>query len=128
MKLVSKRHSAVRDMDTAYKQQREMELDVARKKRRGLVKRLSALGAISVVLALIGGVMLFNQLTLASEKQEQKVALEQKLESLLAEEQFLEQEIINYNDPDYIAEIARRDLFYTKEGEILFTLPKTSTD
>ena len=36
-------------------------------------------------------------------------------------------DIENFNDLDYIAEIATRNIFLTKPGETLFKLPESST-
>ncbi|WP_413376980.1 FtsB family cell division protein [Alkalihalobacillus sp. 1P02AB] len=126
--MISNQKSTIREIDSAYKQQREQELAIQQKKRRGLMKRLTAIGILGALFAAIGGILLYNQMVLTTEKNEEKAALELELEQLKAEQQYLEQEIVNYNDLDYIAEIARRDYFFTKKGETLFTLPNTSSD
>ncbi|MDV2686765.1 septum formation initiator family protein [Alkalihalophilus sp. As8PL] len=126
--MVTKRSSTVREMDSKYIEKREQELEFQAKKRRGLIRRLSVLGIIGFILAGIASVTFYAQASSINEKQEEKLALEQELELLKAEESRLEQEIINYNDLDYIAEIARRDYYLSKPGETLFKLPDSSAD
>ncbi|KMJ56623.1 cell division protein [Bacillus sp. LL01] len=126
--MVTKRSSTVREMDSKYIEKREQELEFQAKKRRGLIRRLSVLGIIGFILAGIASVTFYAQASSVNEKQEEKLALEQELELLKAEESRLEQEIINYNDLDYIAEIARRDYYLSKPGETLFKLPDSSAD
>jgi cell division protein DivIC len=115
-------------MDSQYIEKREQELEFQAKKRRGLIRRLSVLGIFGFILAGIASVTFYAQASTINEKQEEKQALEQELELLKAEEKRLEQEIINYNDLDYIAEIARRDYYLSKPGETLFKLPDSSAD
>lgn len=36
----------------------------------------------------------------------------------------IQEEYQRVNDPDYLADVARRDYYYTKSGEIIFVLPE----
>ncbi|GAF66506.1 cell division protein DivIC [Bacillus sp. TS-2] len=126
--MIENRRTSIREIDSAYKKQREQELALQQKKRRGLIKRLSAIGIVGGAFATIAFMFIFNQHSTLAEKQEEKLTLENEVQQLLTEEKKLQQDIINYNDIDYIEEIARRDYFLTKEGETLFTLPSKSTD
>ncbi|WP_240377877.1 FtsB family cell division protein [Bacillus piscicola] len=110
------------------KQSKEQEkLQAIRdKRRRGLVRRLTALAAVGVMIAVVFTVILVSQWSTIEAKQAEKEELENKLEELQVEEKRLKQEVKNYNDLDYIAEIARRDYYLTKPGETLFKLPETS--
>jgi cell division protein DivIC len=52
--------------------------------------------------------------------------LDQKKETLIqlkVEEELLHREIKNLGDYDYVAELARREFFLSKENEIIFVLP-----
>ncbi|WP_100374392.1 FtsB family cell division protein [Bacillus sp. FJAT-45037] len=126
--MVKKQSSTVREMDSKYIREREEELKFEAKKRRGLVRRLSVLGALAFIFLCVASVTFYAQASSISEKQTEKVALEQELKILETEEQRLEQEIINYNDLDYIAEIARRDYYLSKPGETLFKLPGSASN
>ena len=126
--MVSNQTSRVREMDKAYIQQREQELELEKRKRRGLFRRLSALAIIILFLGTVGFVTIYAQAQSLEEKKQEKLALEQEIEQLIVEEKQLKQDIINYNDLDYIAEIARRDYFLTKPGETLFKLPNSQSN
>ncbi len=126
--MVTNRSSRVREMDKAYIQQREQEIELQSKKRRGLMRRLSALALIAFALGCIGFVTIYAQAGTLEEKEQERLALEEQLHQLQMEEQRLHQDIKNYNDLDYIAEIARRDYYLSKPGETLFKLPESSSD
>ncbi|MCM3715800.1 FtsB family cell division protein [Halalkalibacter oceani] len=122
------RATRVRTLDKAYTEQREQEIQFQSKKRRGLIRRLSALAILAVILGCVGVATIYAQTGSLEEKRQEKVALEEQLRQLQAEEQRLEQEIENYNNMDYIAEVARRDYYLSKPGETLFKLPEHSSD
>lgn len=126
--MVTNRVSRVREMDKEHIMRREQELELEARRRKGLFRRLSVLGFIAIALACIGSVTIYAQVSMLDEKKEEKVALEEKLEQLKAEEQQLHIDIEKFNDLEYIAEIARRDYFLTKPGETLFKLPESSSD
>jgi cell division protein DivIC len=126
--MVKKQPSRIREIDSQYIQQHEQNLEMQKRKRRGLVRRLVAIGIVSVLLCVFAFMTLQTQAKMLEDIQQEKIALEQKLDELHAEQEFLEQEIKNYNDEEFIAEIARRDYYMTKPGETLFKLPKSSSD
>ncbi len=126
--MITNRSSRVREMDKTYIKQREQELEIQAKKRRGLIRRLSALAIIAFTLGCIGLVTIYSQAGALEAKREEKLVLDEQLRQLKMEEQRLQQDIKNYNDLDYIAEIARRDYYLSKPGETLFKLPESSSD
>ncbi len=126
--MVTDRTSRVREMDKSYIQQREQELEMAARKRRGLFRRLSVIAIFVVTLGSIACVSIYTQASALEEKRQEQVALEEELKQLQFEEARLREDIKNYNDLDYIAEIARRDYYLTKPGETLFKLPESSSN
>ncbi|WP_100400551.1 FtsB family cell division protein [Bacillus sp. FJAT-44742] len=96
---------------------------VEEKRRRGLSRRLTALAAVGILFTIIASVTLISQWSMLEAKKEERNSLEIEIKELQAEEIELKQEIENYNDIDYIAEIARRDYYLTKPGETLFKVP-----
>ncbi|MDA3128847.1 septum formation initiator family protein [Aliibacillus thermotolerans] len=98
------------------------------KRRRGLFRRLIVLGSIGVILAAIFTVTLVSQTMTLHSINEEQAALQEQLEALQAEQARLEQDIENYNDLNYIADIARKDYYLTKPGETLFRVPEKSSD
>lgn len=76
-----------------------------------------------IILAFLGN-MLHNQ----NERLEQKQALLKQRESELEEVQELQNQlklqIAKLDDEEYIAKLARKELFLSEEGEIIFSIPK----
>ncbi len=120
--------SRVRELDNQYIQQKERELELATKKRRGLIRRLTVIGIATVVLLGFGGVTISSQLAVVDEKRQEKAELEVFLAELKQEEDRLHVDVENYQDVYYIAEIARRDYFLTMPGETLFKIPNIPID
>lgn len=57
------------------------------------------------------------------ENNKTKLALEEKYNSLLENEQELSGEVIKLQDPEYIAKFAREKFMYSKPGELIIRLP-----
>ncbi|MCK0473638.1 septum formation initiator family protein [Halalkalibacter sp. APA_J-10(15)] len=126
--MVTNRMSRVRELDNQYIQQKERELELSTKKRRGLIRRLTVIGIVTVVLLGFGGVTISSQLAVVDEKRQEKAELEAFLVELKQEEDRLHVDVENYQDVYYIAEIARRDYYLTMPGETLFKIPNIPID
>ncbi|MFC5629060.1 septum formation initiator family protein [Aliibacillus thermotolerans] len=118
----------VTQIHESYIQAKEQEERMMEKRRRGLFRRLIVLGSIGVILAAIFTVTLVSQTMTLHSINEEQAALQEQLEALQAEQARLEQDIENYNDLNYIADIARKDYYLTKPGETLFRVPEKSSD
>ncbi|SFQ20397.1 FtsB family cell division protein [Salibacterium halotolerans] len=129
--MVSK-EKKVTEMNRSYVRQEEQKQKRQQaqtgRHRRGLVRRLTALGVVGAAMAVVFAVLLTSQLTTLEAKKTERAQLEQKMENLKAEEAELEQKVKNYNDLDYIAEIARRDYYLTKPGETLYKVPEKTAE
>ncbi|WP_062051237.1 septum formation initiator family protein [Bacillus sp. JCM 19034] len=126
--MVTNRMSRVRELDKQYIQQKEREMEFAAKKRRGLIRRLIVIGIIAIALLGFGSVTIYSQMAIVEDKKQEKAELETNLAELKQEEVMLLQEVENYQDVYYIAEIARRDYYLTMPGETLFKIPNISID
>ena len=110
-------------IQTSYVQQKEQKKQQQMQKRRGLIRRLTFIGALFCVLSGLFISTVLSQASTIEEKKEQKLKAEEELSALKKEEQNLEEEIIKLNDDEYIAKIARRDYYLSNDGEIIFNLP-----
>ncbi|RSL30046.1 septum formation initiator family protein [Salibacterium salarium] len=121
----------VTQINQSYAQEQERKQEwqktASGKYRRGLVRRLTALGIVGAALAVVFTIILTSQWSTLEAKKTERSQLETKMEELETEEANLEQDIENYNDLDYIAEVARRDYYLTKPGETLYKTPDDST-
>ncbi|MEK3806587.1 septum formation initiator family protein [Metabacillus sp. SLBN-84] len=114
----------ITQLQSQYVQQQERKDQIMKRRKRGLIRRLTLFGLIAAVTSVIVLSTLISQSSAIEEKAEEKKKLESKLAELEKEEKVLEEEIVKLNDDDYIAKIARRDYFLSDENEIIFSLPK----
>lgn len=61
-----------------------------------------------------------------ADKQIKKAEVEAILEESLEKQEMLNLQIAKLEDDEYIAKLARKEFFLSEEGEIIFTIPKTS--
>lgn len=100
--------------------QKEM---VERQEKQIQTLRLSGLFLLACCLILTMGYTTYRNYTkLASAKQQlnELVVIEEKS---YMERQVAQEELDRLLDPEYVLELARRDLFYSKPGEVLFDIP-----
>lgn len=123
------RRRALQEATLRYVQEKQVYEKIKRRRRRGLYRRLIAYSIVTVILSVSFVSILISQYQLLSEKKLEKEQLEQELELVKQEEQDLREEIKKLNDYEYIGELARRDYFFSDDGEIIFTFPSdTSTN
>ncbi|MGN1401649.1 MAG: septum formation initiator family protein [Bacillus sp. (in: firmicutes)] len=118
----------VTKMKTTYVQQKEEMKLRQKKKRRGLVRRLTLFGAVACLFLGLILSTIFSQASAIEDKKQVKQETKEQLASLKKEQQELEEEILKLNDDEYIAKIARRDYYLSNEGEIIFNLPKNDEE
>lgn len=118
----------VSEINSRYIEQQEKNTEIKSRSKKGLFRRLSALGIFVVVVLVITGITLHSQNSVLERKIERKQALEMELAQLELEERDLKDEINNLHDLEYISEIARRDYYLTKPGEIIFKVAPYSSD
>lgn len=119
-----KQKARVTKIDSAYTRNYELQVERLRKRKKKLYRRLSLFGVVTVLLfaALISYHL--DQRALYKEKLEEYEQLQHDLDILQAEEENLQEEITLLQDTEYILQIARRDYFLSKEGEIIFKVPE----
>lgn len=59
-------------------------------------------------------------------KKEQMAMVNVKLEEALETQELLNLQIAKLEDDEYIAKLARKEFFLSEDGEIIFTIPKTT--
>ncbi|MDQ0856799.1 septum formation initiator family protein [Bacillus sp. V2I10] len=114
----------ITQLQSQYMQQQERKDQILKRRKRGLIRRLTLFGLIAAVTSVIVLTTLISQSSAINEKVHQKKELQTQLTELQKEEKVLEEEIVKLNDDEYIAKIARRDYFLSEDNEIIFTLPK----
>lgn len=97
------------------------------KQRRGLKKRMTALTVVTAFVVILMGITLFSQWQTIAANNEEQQQMEEQMVSLEDKEAELNQQVEDYNDLDYIAEVAREEYYLTKEGETLYKLPESDS-
>ncbi|MDR0140445.1 septum formation initiator family protein [Metabacillus idriensis] len=113
----------ITQLQSQYMQQQERKDQILKRRKRGLIRRLTLFGLIAAVTSVIVLTTLISQSSAINEKVHQKKELKTQLTELQKDEKVLEEEIVKLNDDEYIAKIARRDYFLSEDNEIIFTLP-----
>lgn len=117
----------VRQLTSEYMEKQELLEEQRRRRRKGLIRRLSVFAVFMILFfALTGFTLLQQQSSIQQQKVEQE-KLDEELLQMEKQQSQLSQEIEWLHDPEYIAELARRDFFLTKPGETLFQLPRSSS-
>jgi cell division protein DivIC len=114
----------VTKIQSSYVLEQEKKEKKAMRKRRIAVIRFILLSGILLAISSVLLYTLISQSANIEAKIEEKQKLEQQLEKLKKEERQLKGEIKKLNDDEYIAELARKNYFLSKEGEIIFTVPE----
>ncbi|WP_066368122.1 FtsB family cell division protein [Neobacillus fumarioli] len=121
MGAVQKRN--VSKMETTYvKQQEHLEIASARK-RKLLLRRLSIFFVFACFISYLLISSNISQTAALDAKVAQKKKLEAKLNDLKHQQSILKQDIVNLNDDDYIAKLARKEYFFSDKNEIIFNIP-----
>lgn len=115
----------VTQIRSEYVASREVHEKVQRKRRKGLMRRLIAFG-IALSFVIYGMVNVMHAQSVKLDKMEAKRAnLQKQLTTTKNEQQKLKRQIKRLNDDDYLGELARKNFYMSKDGEIIFTTPKS---
>lgn len=97
-----------------------------KRKRRGLLRRLTVFGVIVLMFAVLVTSALWSQSSSLKEKEEKKVALEKELKQLQTKQEDISDEIKKLKSKEYVLELARRDYYMSKKGEKIFDVGNKS--
>ncbi|QYX69171.1 cell division protein DivIC [Bacillus subtilis] len=120
------RERTITEIQNDYKEQVERQNQLKKRRRKGLYRRLTVFGALVFLTAIVLASSVWSQTSYLSAKEEKKEQLEKELKSLKTKQTDLKEEISKLKDEDYVTELARRDLFMSGDGEIIFNVEKKS--
>ncbi len=110
-------------------------IDAANKEAKKLAKmraarnrRLAAFFVIALMVIGFLGKTLMNQNERLEVKQQILKEREEELVEAIETQELLKLQIAKLDDDEYIAKLARKELFLSEEGEIIFTIPDKSKD
>ncbi|MCY9344465.1 cell division protein DivIC [Bacillus inaquosorum] len=120
------RERTITEIQNDYKEQVERQNQLKKRRRKGLYRRLTVFGVLVFLTAIVLASSVWSQTSSLSAKEEKKEQLEKELKSLKTKQTDLKEEISKLKDEDYVTELARRDLFMSGDGEIIFNVEKKS--
>ncbi|ASB63243.1 cell division protein DIVIC [Bacillus sp. A053] len=120
------RERTITEIQNDYKEQVERQNQLKKRRRKGLYRRLTVFGALVFLTAIVLASSVWSQTSSLSAKEEKKEQLEKELKNLKTKQADLKEEISKLKDEDYVTELARRDLFMSGDGEIIFNVEKKS--
>lgn len=121
--MVTPRKTKVTTLNNRTVEKYDRELKIKSKRKKGLFRRLTVFFLLVICGIFMVVSTLSSQASVIEEKKEEKKAQSQKLEEVMDKKQELKLEVIKLNDTDYIGEIARKEYFFSRPGEIIFKLP-----
>lgn len=91
--------------------------------RKRVIRRLTFFLVVAIIVGYSMVSTLVSQSSVLAKKEEENAELQKELNGLKKQQVILKEEIYKLNDDEYIAKIARRDLFLSGDGEIIFNIP-----
>ncbi|MCM2991123.1 septum formation initiator family protein [Bacillus safensis] len=123
---MNKRKRNIAQIQNDYQKQMEQQAQRLKRKRRGLLRRLTVFGVIVLMFAVLVTSALWSQSSSLKEKEEKKVALEKELKKLQTKQEDISDEIKKLKNKEYVLELARRDYYMSKKGEKIFDVGNKS--
>lgn len=121
------RRRALQEATIKYVQEKQVYDKIKKRRRRGLYRRLIAYSVVTLFLSVSFISIFLSQNELLHEKRAEKERLQGELKVVEKQEVNLREEIKKLNDYEYVGEIARRDYFFSDEGETIFSFPNRSS-
>jgi cell division protein DivIC len=111
-------------IQTTYVHQQEIAEIASARKRKLLFRRLSLFSVFAVIMSYLMITSFVSQSSTLDKKVAQKKQLEQELIQLKKQQEILKEDIVKLNDDDYLAKLARKEYFFSENGEIIFNIPE----
>ena len=89
-----------------------------------LFRRLAVFGLVVMLASIWIGTTIYAQSQTMTEKEQLREEAQLALKEIEKEQVQLKEQIILLNDDEYIAKLAKKELFVSEDGEIIFTLPE----
>lgn len=117
------RRNNVTRIRSDYTKQHEEQMAQKSREKKLLFRRLTAFLIIFLVLGSLMGFYHLNQRAQYQDKQSEYDTLHERMVQYQSENEQLNEEIEKLSDINYLLQIARKDYFFSKDGEIIFRLP-----
>jgi cell division protein DivIC len=111
-------------IETTYVHQQEIAEIASARKRKLLFRRLFLFLIFATVMSYLMITSFIAQSSTLDKKIAQKKQLNQELMQLKKQQEILKEDIVKLNDDDYLAKLARKEYFFSENGEIIFNIPE----
>jgi cell division protein DivIC len=111
-------------IETTYVHQQEIAEIASARKRKLLFRRLTLFSVFAVIMSYLMITSFVSQSSTLDKKVAQRKQLEQELVQLKKQQEILKEDIVKLNDDDYLAKLARKEYFFSENGEIIFNIPE----
>ncbi|MEH6992204.1 septum formation initiator family protein [Neobacillus drentensis] len=111
-------------IQTTYVHQQEVAEIASARKRKLLFRRLSLFLVFAALMSYLMITSFISQSSTLDKKVAQKKQLEQQMTQLKKQQEILKEDIVKLNDDDYLAKLARKEYFFSENGEIIFNIPE----
>jgi cell division protein DivIC len=111
-------------IQTTYVHQQEIAEIASARKRKLLFRRLSLFLVFAAIMSYLMITSFVSQSSTLDKKVAQKKQLEQELIQLKKQQEILKEDIVKLNDDEYLAKLARKEYFFSENGEIIFNIPE----
>jgi cell division protein DivIC len=118
------RDKNIAKIETTYVHQQEIAEIASARKRKLLYRRLSMFLVFAAVMSYLMISSFISQSSTLDKKVAQKKQLEQQLTELKKQQVILKEDIVKLNDDEYLAKLARKEYFFSENGEIIFNIPE----
>lgn len=122
------RNTKVTALNENFVKEEKIKQQRAVRRKRGLIRRLTAFGVLVVVIFTVMISTITSQSAVIAEKKEERQKAEERLQDVKKEKAQLKEEVNRLQDPDYIGEVARRDHNMSKPGETIFKVAEDKED
>lgn len=121
-----KNKKTVTRLDSLYMQQYDAYIERQKRRRKQLMRRLVIFSILAMFV--IGSMATYHikQRVVQAEKSEQYEQYKKDLASLQKEEKHFLEEINLLKNDDYVLDLARKNYFFSKEGELIFKVDEKS--
>ncbi|NPC94957.1 cell division protein DIVIC [Bacillus sp. WMMC1349] len=116
----------ISQIENEYKDQIERKQQHLKRKKRGLYRRLMVFGAVALLFTIVLGGTIWSQASTIESQEAKKAELLKKIHKVEAKKTDLKEEITKLKDKDYVAELARKEYYLSKKGEIIFKFNEKS--
>ena len=89
-----------------------------------LFRRLAVFGVVVLLASIWIGTTIYAQSQTLTEKEQLREEAKVELSDIKKEQEQLKEQIVLLNDDEYLAKLAKKELFVSENGEIIFTLPE----